>query len=245
MIFTNLVAGMVLLSQINRIPTNTPAFQEYAFRECFKQAASVASNMNLDLPHPITTNMVTHFEAYPNPSGAWASIIFNNRFCFGWDNGCYSGFSDRPYLSQAFSTDNVETNDAIKEKLMYMTNHLTLKKARQMAEQAIRKAGLHISYKDLKNPDEAGQFKYEWKDGKTYPLPYYRFAWRTDKGFYYSVDISGITSNVVYFGYGWNDLQLPRPTNYYEMLGLTNKPVFVKRMFTAPGQSPTYRTYPP
>jgi hypothetical protein len=43
--------------------------------------------MNLDLPHPITTNMVTHFEAYPCPSGASASIVFDNRFGFGWMSG--------------------------------------------------------------------------------------------------------------------------------------------------------------
>jgi hypothetical protein len=53
MIITNLLANMVVLTLHSTIPTNTPAFQEYAFREMFGQSSNMIVSWNLDLPRPI------------------------------------------------------------------------------------------------------------------------------------------------------------------------------------------------
>jgi hypothetical protein len=244
MIFTNLVAGMVLLSPNNTISTNTSAFQEYAFHKMFVQASNLLTVWKEDIGNPITTNMVTYYRAVAYPSGLGGTMAFSNRFAFSWVYGGFMNFGDKPYNCQMFLTDNVQTNDAVLEKWMLATNHLTMKKAEQIAEAAMRSAGVPIDKMGFKKPTEQGQRKYEWKDGKTYPLPYYEFYWRTDNGSC-DVDVSGITSNVVGFFFAGPYLRFQTPTNYFEMLGLTNKPVFVKRMFTPPGQPPAYRTYPP
>ena len=84
MIFTNLLTNMVVLTLHNTIPTNTPAFQEYAFREMFSQASNMIVSWNLDLPRPITTNMVTDFHAAADSLGPEGIIVFSNRFVFSW-----------------------------------------------------------------------------------------------------------------------------------------------------------------
>jgi hypothetical protein len=65
MIITNLLANMVLISGLHIIQTNTPAFQEYAFREMFSCLTNMIIDWNLDIHRPITTNIVTSFSLRP------------------------------------------------------------------------------------------------------------------------------------------------------------------------------------
>jgi hypothetical protein len=245
MIITNLLANMVVLTLHSTIPTNTPVFQEYAFREMFGQSSNMIVSWNLDLPCPITTNMVTDFHAAADSLGPQGLIVFSNRFYFSW---LYSGvptFSDKNYDIARALTPDVETNDAVLEEWMHATNLLTMETAQHVAESAMKSIGLPLDKLGFKRPTQAHQRKYEWKDGKIYPLPYYEFRWETDNG-YCSVNISGIHSNIVYFFFmGHPYLQFQKPTNYFEMLGLPTNAVFVHPMFTPPGQPQKYEIREP
>jgi hypothetical protein len=63
MIIINLLTNMIVLTLQSTIPTNTPAFREYAFHEMFSHASTMVVGWNLELPRPITTNMVTDFHS--------------------------------------------------------------------------------------------------------------------------------------------------------------------------------------
>jgi hypothetical protein len=245
MIITNLLANMVVLTLHSTIPTNTPAFQEYAFREMFSQSSNMIVSWNLDLPRPITTNMVTDFHADADRLGPQGLITFSNRFIFSW---LYSGaptFNDKPYNIMSALTPDVEMNDAMLEKWMRATNLLTMNKAEKIAEMAIKSVNVSMYKLDFKKPKHKWQRRYEWKDGKVYPLPYYEFRWDTYKG-YCEVDVSGITHNVSHFAFlGYPYLQFQRPTNYFEMLGLPTNAVFVHPFYTPPGQPQRYELREP
>jgi hypothetical protein len=243
-IITNLLTNMVIVGVLNSLSTNTPKFQEYAFNSMFHQASNMIANWNLDLPRPITTNMVTRFIAKPSVSGYTGTLIFSNRFSFGWDRGWFSTFVDEPYSEIRAKTLDVDANDALFERWMRATNHLTMEKARAIAELVMRSVGIPIRNGKFAKPDYQTQMTYEWKDGKKYPMPFYRFRWDTkDLWYNYEVQVSGITSNVLecYFSISSPYLRSPFPTNYFEMLGLPREPVFVRRMhLVLPGQPPAY-----
>ncbi len=236
---------MVVLTLNNTIPTNTSAFQNYAFHEMFTHATGMIASWNLDLPRPTTTNAVTTFKAVAYPGGAGGNIVLFNRYFFSWLYGGLPTFNDETYSCLKTQTPDVETNDEVLEEWMRATNLLTMAKAQQIAESAMNSVGLPLDHLGFKKPVLAHQQKYEWKDGKIYPLPYYRFRWETEKDACI-VDISGITGKVAYFGFsGYPYLRFEKPTNYFEMLGLPTDAVFVHRVFTSPGKPPKYELREP
>jgi hypothetical protein len=246
MIITNLLANMVVLTLQGTIPTNTPAFQEFAFREMFNQATYMMTKWNLDLPRPITTNMVTAFQAKPNSKWAQGYIEFSNRFTFTWLNYGYPFFRDMPYTIMSAQTPDVKANDAIFEKWMRVTNLLTMQTATTLAETTMKSVGLPLDKLDFNKPKEARQEKYRWTDGKVYPLPYYEFTWDSGKS-YCSIHVSGISGKVVFFsylGYGLPYLKTQTPTNYFQMLGLPTNAVFVRHL-SPPGKPPLYELREP
>jgi hypothetical protein len=189
--------------------------------------------------------MVTDFHAAADSLGPEGIIVFSNRFVFSW---LYSGvptFNDKPYDIARALTPDVETNDAVLEEWMRATNLLTMETAKQIAESAMKSVSVPMEKLGFKKPKEAHQRKYEWKDGKIYPLPYYEFSWDTDES-YCSVDVSGIFSRVVHFhfnGYGRSYLKFEKYTNYFEMLGLPTNAVFVHPFYTPPGQPRRYELH--
>jgi hypothetical protein len=237
---TNLLANMVVIGTTSIIQTNTQQFQDYAFLEMFSHATNMITSWNLDFPRPIATNAVTDFKAVAYPGGVGGNIVLSNRFYFQWLYGGLPIFNDRTYSSSRISTPDVEKNDAILEQWMNTTNLLTMEKAQQIAESAMKSVGLPLDKLGFKRPKEAHQRKYEWKDGKDYPLPYYQFRWETEEDAC-TVDVSGITGKVAYFGFsGYPYLRFEKPTDYFEMLGLPTNAVFVHRTFTPPGKPPLY-----
>ena len=96
-IITNLLANMVVLTMQSTIPTNTPAFQRYAFNEMFHHATNMAISWNLDLSSPIATNAVTAFHAVADQGGASGDIVLSNRFYFQWWYGGLPSFNDQIY----------------------------------------------------------------------------------------------------------------------------------------------------
>jgi hypothetical protein len=87
---------MVVLGLANVIPTNTPAFQEYALHTMITNAESVASQWNLDVKRPFTTNLVTYNGLKPHPLGISGAIVLVNRFAFRALYGRFDGFADNP-----------------------------------------------------------------------------------------------------------------------------------------------------
>jgi len=237
---------MVVLTLQGTIPTNTPAFQEYAFNEMFGQASNMIVSWNLDSPQPITTNTITTFHAVPSFHSPKGEIIFGDRFWFTW---IYSGvvtFSDKSYCIMSAETPDVSVNDAVFERWIRATNVLTMQSAQQLAEAAMRSVGLPLDRLEFNKPKEARQEKYRWTDGKVYPLPYYEFIWDTDKA-YCAVDVSGILGRVVYFSFnsqGLPYLKFEPATNYLAMLGLPTNSVFVHRL-SPPGKPPLYELREP
>jgi hypothetical protein len=234
---------MVVLGLANVIPTNTPAFQEYALHTMITNAESVASQWNLDVKRPFTTNLVTYNGLKPHPLGISGAIVLVNRFAFRALYGRFDGFADKPYECQVFLTDDVAKNDAVQEPWIRMTNLLTLQKAQKIAEDGLLSIGLTSDKTGFTNVDVAKQWQYDW-DGKVYLLPYYTFKWKSAQADA-QIDISGITSNIVGFDLVGPMLRLNRPTNYLELLGLPTNTVFVRRRFVPPGQPAAYELYEP
>lgn len=222
------------------IPTNTPAFQKYAFDEMFHHATNMAISWNLDLSSPIATNAVTDFHAVADQGGASGDIVLSNRFYFQWWYGGLPSFNDQIYSCLRTQTPDVNANDAILEEWMRATNLLTLEKAQATAESAMKSIGLPMDKVGFNKPKRAHQFKYKWKDGKVYLLPYYQFIWQTEEDAC-TVDVSGISGKVAYFSFaGYPYLRFDMPTNYFEMLGLPTNAIFVNHRSTKPGQPPQW-----
>ena len=245
---------MVVVFAGGFLPTNyysKPAFQEYAYNGMFQQASNLAISWNLDLPRPITTNMVTFFAArFYVGQGILGGLEFSNRFAFRWSWGKLDGFDDKPFLVMNATTSDVDANDALLEKWMRATNLLTMEKARVIAESAMRSAIVPEERHRFRKPDHMIQMTYEWKDGKEYPLPFYRFRWDGKRfgrysGYDYEVIVSGITSNVThgFFIYGSPYVKSIESTNYFELLGLPPNPVFVERLFLPTNQPAVYELY--
>jgi len=249
MIITNLLTNMVVVGMTGYFPTNysaMPVYREYAFHAMFQQASNLVVNWNLDLPRPITTNMVTTFSTTPFVEGPNGFLIFSNRFLFSWDQGGFEQFHDEPYVEERAETMDVVVNNTVYEQWMRATNLLTMEKARVIAESVMQSVGVPIGKGKFKKPDHMTQMTYTEKE---HPMPFYRFRWKTDHHLFcnYEVQVSGITSNVIdcFFFPGSPYVKSLHPTNYFEMLGLPHNPVFVFRDFTPHGQLPVYKTYSP
>jgi hypothetical protein len=232
MIITNLLANMAVVGALHTIQTNTPSFQKYAFHTMVTNAQAVATVWHLD-ESLMTTNQITSYAAFPTPYGIRGNIIFCKRYQFNSDFGWFGQFIDVSNHCMITETDNVETNDAILERWMRATNLLTMGKAQQLAVSSMESIGVPMEKLGFNKPTRSHQRKYEWKDGKIYPLPYYEFEWKTDQHVC-RVDVSGINSNIVHFFIVGASIRLPTPTNYFEMLGLPHNPVFVRRLASQP-----------
>lgn len=242
MIITNLLTNMVVLLTANVVPTNTPAFQEYAVRTMLTNAQFVAARWSLDM-RLMASNEITHVTAVPTPVGLRGEICFGERYAFSYNYGRSRAFADLAFENQRFLTGNVHTNAQVLEEWIGMTNWLTLRKARQIAQNALPSLGVSFAQMKFRSPIKAGQWTYE-RDGKTYQAPYYQFRWDSNVG-YCAVDVSGITSNLVYFYHASPHLKLETPGNYFELLGLPTNTVFVKRKFTLAGTPAEYEIFDP
>jgi len=130
-----------------------------------------------------------------------------------------------------------DTNHAATlEAWIHATNRLTLKKAQQVAESAMRAVG--VRPQTLGKPREKTQLTIWRPTGPPAPLPYYKFRWEKGNASC-DIHVSGITSNIVHFSCS-GCLQPAVLTNYLELLGLRSDTVFVRRRATFP---PTYELW--
>lgn len=90
MMLTNLFSHLVVLGLAGEIPTNTPAFQDFAQRRLLAEAQKAALAWRLDRAL-IQTNKITYFNAPPFPEGPTTEIVFESRYCFRtWRGGACS-----------------------------------------------------------------------------------------------------------------------------------------------------------
>ena len=235
MAITNLLATMVLVSDLNVIQTNSPEFQEYGYHAMITNAQTVASAWHLE-SSLIVTNQVTRFEVQPQIPGISGFIVFGNRYSFTYTFGCFGGFYDLQNDRMAAKTPDLETNNAIYEHWMRATNLLTMDSARKLAIASVKAIGMR---KVFHEPKQSHQLQYEWKDGKTYLLPYYGFDW-SDGHDILRMDVSGVSGKVVYFFAMGMPPRIGPPTNYFAMLGLPAKPIFVRCISSPKSQHPEY-----
>ena len=247
MLITNLLANMVVLANAGEIPTNTAAFQQYAFQAMFNRAAPLIEAWRLEMPHPVETNMVTEFNAQASPVGLSGCLVFSNRYRFAWQTGGFPLFVDMGYNYGNLDSDDTDRNDAVLDKWAAATNLLTKRKAREIARSVVRSVGVSARDTGFVAPNKAKQWGYEKKDGRKLPLPLYEFKFDAKKDGLGAalVEVSGITSNVVYFFYCGPLLRFDRPPDYLEMLGLPTNTVFVKRLLALPGQPQRYEAFKP
>ena len=191
-------------------------------------AEAMASKWHLD-KDVISSNNITVFQASPTILGVSGYIEFQGRYHFAYDFGHFDNFDDFQYDRNVTRTENVQANDAINERWMRATNLLSMESARQLALNSMKVIGVSG---DFNNRTRSHQLKYEWKDGKNYPLPYYGFDLGDDKDSL-RIEVSGIISNVTYLSaIGKYTVRLKPPPNYFNLLGLPPKPIFIKKVST-------------
>src|SRR5437867_7767673 len=100
MIITNLLLNMVVLTVHGAIPTNTPAFQQYAFELLLTNAQATAAKWCLD-QSLVTAKNVTWFEAVAYPHGPTATMVFGNRYLFRTWDGDFTDYSDEAFYERS------------------------------------------------------------------------------------------------------------------------------------------------
>ena len=207
------------------IPTNTPAFRDYALKTVIQQADLVAGAWKLGIHLPIETNHITRFIARPRLNGVSAGINVERRYGFGVGNGTFALFRDEDFYIRPY----VQSDEKM-DKLAGMTNLLTVESALALARARLHQLGLDDGGLGLGDPIMVRQWKYD-SNGVIYLLPYYEVRWQaTNRFLTVNMGISGVASNIVEFdhnipsealiGTGADRLRVSTPTNYLEMLGL-------------------------
>jgi hypothetical protein len=239
MTITNLLANMVVLTVGGDIPTNTPSFQAAVLHTMVTNAQAFAPTFGID-PARITSNSVTYSSLTPRPLGGFrGTVVFDRRYAFRAANGRLDGYADKPNYSSGLQLLKSVELEGVLEKWRAATNQLTTAKAKEMAIQTVESAGLFAgSYGFIRDP----RIVREPDEERT--LPFYLFEWQSARGSC-RVEVSGIISNVVSVEASGPFLQLERPANYLDLLGLPRDTVFVKKKFAAPGQPQTYELYDP
>jgi hypothetical protein len=255
MIVTNLLTNMVVVTLGGAIQTNSPAFQEYAYQLLLTNSLGLSRKLRLD-PSLMSTGRVSGFSAKPCLTGPTASMKFGDRYIFAIEEGVSFGFSDSAYFRESiFDTTGKVPDDASAHiartynELLGATNSLNRSKAQNLAESALSIFGVPSRLlPEFKRPASAEQLKHDPPDAIKRPgagsggfLPYYVFSWENDEPYAScEVHVSGITSNIVFFSYSGPPIDLPKPTNYFQLLGYPPNPIFVRRSLTSPGHFETF-----
>jgi len=240
---TNLLANIIVLTSLNLIPTNTPAFQNYALHTMLTNVEVLVAQWGLDMRQPIKTNTVTHFQASPQPEGIRGNIVFNNRYLFRFNSGWLTEFNDLNEPS-VFTSEDARKERADLKRRLEKTNLLTLEKAEKISESVLRSWGEAFAGTNFSKPSIRQQMRYYSQDA-IHQLPYYEFEWKKSRRTIMRVEVSGIISNVVSIETSLPSYKLPQPTNYLEMLGLSTNTVFVRRRPQPPPLPPRYEVYQP
>lgn len=219
------VPGNYAVARSNRaarneyVPTNTPAFQEWALSLMLTQANFLNEQWKLGLPKPITSDHVTRLSVLAKIEGPEGGITINNRFTVGFNNGRWLSFQDGES-----SWENIETAIPLLERLSKQSGSLTKARAAQIAREALHQVGIDEKRLKVSLPPEVTQYEYESKQGQVLPLPLYKVEWRLAKEFVpVRMEISGLTGKVVSY-VNYLAPAMTCPTNYFALLGVSSRP---------------------
>jgi hypothetical protein len=201
------------------VPTNTPAFCEYALEFLLKTANTANTQLNLGLPRPITSDHVTHLRVVPMTNGWDGGITVLDRYAVGVTRGRFSGFFDFQYWWRGLERDLPR----LKELAQY-DPRMTTNEALQIARLALTKLGLSEKSLGLTVPPEVRPYMHEpLEPAKPQPLPLFEVRWPAGKESQMNdveMQISALTTNVAsYNNWIWNPA--PLPPNYFQMLGVS------------------------
>ncbi|HWD18696.1 MAG TPA: hypothetical protein VHB20_05410 [Verrucomicrobiae bacterium] len=252
MLITNLLTNMVVV-YMGVIQTNTPQFSRFEFQALFSKAQFAAKTWGLETSL-IESNKVTEFWNEPSIDGAHARMVFAGRYAFNEARGRFLGtfdggfiFADRlfcwPDYSGVQSEPGFNMGKAIQltQNWLHETNGLTMKAAQDIAESAVHSFNIPIGNLLSNEPCIREQKPWQLNDGTPSLEPYYMFEWKVREG-WCKVDVSGISSNVVYFNYS-DGVHFRLPTNYFQMLGLSSNSVFVTPSPPRNHRGPPYEIY--
>lgn len=192
----NLATNMILVIG-GIIPTNTPAFQSYAFEMMASNSQFVAASWRETSQLP--TNRITFFRATPTPWGPSGAVIFDGRFGFRYSGGRLAGFSDGTNDTDFLMTGNQkEINEGLKHWLN-TKDLLTRQRASNIAVKALQCLGISPQAINGGKPPLVEQLPYEWGD-ETRLAPYYIVEWRTNNSIpLIRIEVSGMTGKIAAF----------------------------------------------
>jgi hypothetical protein len=225
------------------IPTNTPAFQQYALQVTRSNAQMIAQGLGLDQRYMSTNRIACDFWSDVNGVNGW--IVFGDRYRFEYESGAFHRFFDNEYSSFASCLPHRRAeaqfpgeNEAVVVRWLRMTNLFAgpsgISRALNVASNALVRLALPYSglrreepclFKGAGGPPSFQEFYRV--TGTLTPVPLYEFAWRDRAGEVALMEVSGIISNVTLLHLFPPYIVLSRPANYYQMLGLPTNPVFV------------------
>ncbi len=230
-LITNLSTNMVILKAM-LIPTNTPAFQQYALQATESNAQIIAQSLALDQRFMSTNRVACDFHSDVDGINGW--IVFEDRYKFEYAHGAFHMFCDKGYSEESVPGEN----KAVVARWLRMTNVFAgptgIARARTVASDAMSRISAPDWRLQPKGPPlfnlangAPPSFQEIYRvDGILTPVPLYVFQWLDRSGALASIEVSGITSNVTLLSLPPYIL-LNRPANYYQLLGIPATSVFV------------------
>jgi hypothetical protein len=202
------------------IATNTPAFDEYAFKLMLDEAERVTSSWKLERVPPLTVQNVT-FDAIATPRGVTGGIATaDHRFGWSFTENTLMNFNERAYTPQSFEYKESESAQLAKEK-----SKITAKEAEAMARGYLHAIGLSEQRLDLVQPPKVEQYTFMDTQQVIHPLPIFKVVWSVrgwdEPAPGVRFDISGVTGQVAqYINTALDRPQFPVPSNYLDMLDI-------------------------
>lgn len=201
------------------VPTNTPAFCEYALDFLLNAANTVDEQLNLELPRPITADHVTELRVVPMTNGWDGGITVLDRYAFGVNRGRFSEFFDFRHWWRGLERDLPRIKELAQSRTAMTTNE-----ALEIAKLVLTKLGLSEERLGLTVPPEVRPYMHEPPEpAQPRPLPLFEVRWATGKESQMNdveMQVSALTTNIVsYRNWVWNPA--PLPTNYFQMLGVS------------------------
>ncbi|MBI5388008.1 MAG: hypothetical protein HZA90_25370 [Verrucomicrobia bacterium] len=216
-------------AQFGYDPHHTAAFEHFARAYAVAQMNHLVQAWQLDYPRLLTTNDIAWFYAKPGTNAPFVCAGFTNRFYLQMMEGFVDLFEDRAHNQSLFSEDPSKLHSRA-----VMSRKLDEKTAIQLARDTLHRLGLDEKQLRLREPPTVTQVDFPGdKEDETVLLPLYTVAWHFPPGLErkfgemkaLGVQVSAVTKRAVMFANNcpWTP-KLPLPTNYLEIIGVTNAP---------------------
>lgn len=186
----------------------TPAFKQHSMALFLSYANLFNQAWNLDLPAQINTNYVTEIRASPRFHGVTGGIVVGDRYAWSFAETRLESFADRHFYSGSLKVKEDF------EKLSTKTNLLNTNSAIALGREGLLSLAIPTTILERKEPQVS---QLTGLDDKVL-LPLYFVDWGNIR-----MEISGVSSNIVFFFNVSAALPTLPPTNYFEIIGATNE----------------------